>query len=153
MRYLAILCSVGLVLGSSLSAQTVPSDLSQLAAKSALQSPVVGWCSGANGVGGGGAYAIAIGSAGGLGRYLVLKLDGSVVELANFRSGAHLSCYTPAEAKKVSITISRSETIEGRITPRWSTTVVCGFVDGATSVCWQYSPVDSKFVRVGGWTT
>ena len=73
--------------------------------------------------------------------------------LASFTGSAALSCYSRAEAEKLDVTIGRSEAIHGHITPRWRTTVVCAFVDNTTSVCWQYSPADRVFVKVGEWVT
>ncbi len=99
------------------------------------------------------AYAIAVPSPAAGGRYLILQRDAPAVELATYVGRPSLSCYTVAEAKKLNVTISQSETIEGSVAPRWSTGVVCGFVDATISVCWQYSPVDLRFVKVGGWTT
>ncbi len=83
----------------------------------------------------------------------MLEPDSTVEDLAAFMPSADLSCYSRAEAEKLNIAISRSETIHGHITPRWSTTVVCGFVDETTATCWQYSPEDRLFVQVGGWVT
>ena len=73
--------------------------------------------------------------------------------LASFTGSAALSCYSRAVAEKLDVTIGRSEAIHGHITPRWRTTVVCAFVDNTTSVCWQYSPADRVFVKVGEWVT
>ena len=89
----------------------------------------------------------------GNGRYLVLETDATVAELASFTRGAELSCYSRAEAEKLNVTIGQSDTIHGQITPRWSTTVVCGFVDGTMAVCWQHSPGERVFVEVGHWVT
>jgi hypothetical protein len=96
---------------------------------------------------------VAVASSAGAGRYLVLETDSTVVELASFTRGADLSCYSRGEAEKLNVTIGLSDTIHGQVTPRWSTTVVCGFVDGTTAVCWQYSPVERVFVEVGHWVT
>jgi hypothetical protein len=87
------------------------------------------------------------------GRYLVLESDASVKELASFTPRPDLSCYSRAEAEQLSVTIGRSRTIHGHISPRWHTAVVCTFVDDTTAVCWQYSPDDGVFVEVGGWVT
>jgi hypothetical protein len=84
---------------------------------------------------------------------MVLQSDATVVELASFARGADLSCYTRAEAQKLNDTIARSATIHGEIAPRWTTAIICAFVDDTTSVCWQYSPADRVFVKVGGWVT
>jgi hypothetical protein len=92
-------------------------------------------------------------SAGSGGRYLVLEPNGTVTELASFARSADLSCYTPAEARRLHQTIGQSDTIHGKLEPRWRTTVVCAFVDDTTAVCWQHSPAGGAFVEVGGWTT
>jgi len=134
-------------------AQPVPSELSALAAKARLDRPVTAWCRGAFRSGRPRAFAVAIPSATGGGRYVVLESDATVTELASFARSPDLSCYTRAGALKLNATIGRSETIHGQITPRWSTAIICTFVDDTTSVCWQYSPADKVFVKVGGWVT
>jgi len=136
----------------TLPAQGVPRVVSELAARAGLRVPVMSWCRGDFGPAGASPFAVAVGSPG-AGRYFVLMHDGATVELAEFEGSPSLACYTPAEARKLDAAMSQSETIEGRITPRWSTTVACGFVDDTTAVCWQYSPVDGGFVKVGGWIT
>jgi hypothetical protein len=92
-------------------------------------------------------------STAGGGRYLVLESDASVQELGAFTRRPDLSCYRRAEAEQLSVVIGRSPTIHGQITPRWNVAVICAFVDDTTSVCWQYSPDDGVFVKVGGWIT
>jgi hypothetical protein len=133
--------------------QAVPRELSALAAKVRLEAPVVSWCRGEFRAGRSGAFAVAVAPAAGGGRYLVLDADGTVVELGSFTGGPDLSCYTPDEARKLHSVIGQSETIQGRIVPRWRTTVVCGFVEDTAAVCWQHSPRDRVFVRVGEWVT
>ncbi len=133
--------------------QPVPPELSARVAKSKLGAPVSAWCRVLSRAGRPRAYAVAIASADRGGRYLVVESDATAVELAPFRDDPGLACYTPAQAKALNRTIGKSETIEGSVTPRWSTTVVCGFVDETTSVCWQYSPTKRTFVTVGGWIT
>ena len=71
----------------------------------------------------------------------------------SFSGGADLSCYTRAEALRLDRTIRQSETIHGRVVPRWNTAVACGFVENTTAVCWQFDPTQRAFVSVGGWTT
>jgi hypothetical protein len=153
MRHAARLVSVALAAASIAAAQPVPSELSALAAKARLDGPVAAWCRGQFRPGYPRAFAVAITSAAGGGRYVVIEADATVTELASFTRSADLSCYTRAEAQKLDIAIRRSVTIQGDITPRWRTAVVCAFVDDTTSVCWQYSPADRGFVRVGGWVT
>jgi hypothetical protein len=96
---------------------------------------------------------VAMTSAAGGGRYLVLEADASVKELGSFTRRPDLSCYSRAEAEQLAVTIGRSPTIHGQITPHWNAAVICTFVDDTTSVCWQYSPDDGVFVKVGGWVT
>ena len=134
-------------------AQQVPPELAALAAKARVNGPVVAWCRGDFQSGHPGAFAAAVTSAAGGGRYVVLDRDGTVLELGAFERGADISCYSRAQAEKLDVTISRSDTIHGRITPRWNTTVVCAFSDDTTARCWQYSPADRAFVEVGQWVT
>ena len=134
-------------------AQPAPSELSALVAKARLDRPVAAWCRGEFRLGHPGAFAVAVASAAGGGRYLVLEADGTVVELASFTRSADLSCYGRAEAENLNVTLGRSRTIHGQVTPRWDTAVVCTFVDDTTAVCWQYSPDDGVFVKIGGWVT
>ena len=144
--------AVVLAVGSIAAAQPVPPELSALAAKARLDGPVAEWCRGEFRPKRPRAFAVAIASAAG-GRYAVLESDATVTQLGSFTGGADLKCYTRAEARKLNLAIRSSETIHGHITPRWSTTVVCAFVDNTSSVCWQYSPSDRAFVEVGGWIT
>ncbi|MDT5076764.1 MAG: hypothetical protein QOJ80_1401 [Mycobacterium sp.] len=153
MRHGTRLFAVILSVGSIAAAQPVPPELSALAAKARLEGPVTAWCRGEFRSRHPRAFAVAITSAAGGGRYAVLEMDATVTELGSFTRGADLSCYTRAEARKLNVAIGHSETIQGHLTPRWSTTVVCAFVDPTTSVCWQYSPSERAFVEVGRWTT
>jgi len=151
-QHLTTALSLALIAASIVSAQAVPAELSALTTKAGLPSPVVGWCRGEFRAGHAGEYAVAVSSATG-GRYLVVELDATAIELASYARSAELSCHTPAEARALHVSIGQSDTIHGQIVPQWGTTVVCAFVDDTTSVCWQYSPADRRFVRVGGWTT
>ena len=132
--------------------QPAPADLAASIARARLEGSVAGWCGGEFRPGGGRAWAVALALDNG-GRYVVVDADGRVVTLATFSGGAELSCYTPAEARSLNRSIARSETIAGRITPRWNTTVVCAFVEGTSAICWQYSPSGRAFVKIGDWTT
>jgi hypothetical protein len=85
--------------------------------------------------------------------YAAVRQDARIVMLADFRGAADLTCHTRGEAEKLNASIQVSETIHGSITPRWDSTVICGFVDDTEAQCWQYSPSEKKFVRVGGWIT
>ena len=153
MKHSAVLVSLALAAASIVAAQSVPHDLSALAAKARLAQPVAAWCRGEFRSGSPRAFAVAVTSAAGGGRYVVLEADAMVTELASFTRSADLSCYTRAEVQKLNVIIAQSDTIRGQVTPRWRTAVVCTFVDDTTSVCWQYSPADGVFVKVGGWVT
>jgi hypothetical protein len=141
------------VAAASIAPQPVPPDLAALAAKARLDGSVAAWCRGAFRSGHPRGFALGITSGNGRGRYVVLEMDATVTELGSFEEGADLACYTRAEARKLNDSIRRSETIHGQIRPRWTTAVVCAFVDATSSVCWQYSPTERVFVKVGGWTT
>ena len=138
---------------STVVAQPIPADLAALAARAQIDRPIVAWCRSEFRSGHAGAYAVAVTSAEGGGRYLVLAADHPVIELASFSGGAELACYTPDGARRLHRTIRESETIQGTVTPRFRTTVVCGFVENTRAVCWQRSPATGAFVTVGGWTT
>lgn len=100
-----------------------PANLVALAAKAKIVMPLAAWCRGTLGAGTSVAYAVAIGSPTGGGKYLVLLTNGDVVELAPFTGGADLACYTPSEARTLSTSIERSATIHGAITPVWASAV------------------------------
>ena len=134
-------------------AQEIPSGLTELVRGARLNEPVAAWCRAEFRSGHPDAFAVAVTSAPGGGRYVALDSDGGVIELGRFKRTADLSCYSRAEAEKLDGTLRKSETIHGQIKPRWNTTVVCGFVDHTTAVCWQYSPADRAFVKVGEWIT
>lgn len=144
---------LGLAVASIAGAQEVPSDLAALAAKARLSGPVAAWCRAEFRPGRPGGFAVGLTSATGGGRYLALDPDGTATELGSFKRSADLSCYSRARAEALDVTIKKSDTIHGHITPRWNTTVVCGFVDDTAAVCWQYSPADRAFVSVGQWVT
>ena len=84
---------------------------------------------------------------------MVLGLTETAIELASFSGAADLACYSLVEAKRLNESIVGSKTIHGGISPILNTTVVCGFVDNTSAVCWQYSPAQSAFVKVGEWVT
>lgn len=142
----------GLVAASIAVAQDMPSELSALTAKARLSRPVT-WCRAEFRSGHAGAFAVAVASADGGGRYVALDSDGSITELGAFKRSADLSCYSRAQAEKLDASIKQSNTIHGYITPRSNSTVVCGFIDDTAATCWQYSPADRAFVKVGQWIT
>ena len=127
-------------------AGSLPSDLTSLMTKAAIQGRVYAWCKA------GDRYAVATVGAAERG-YIVLATDGPAERLSSYEGRPDLTCYTHTEAEKLDATVRSSETIEGSLTPRWDSTVVCGFIRDTEAVCWQYSPQEKKFVRVGGWTT
>ncbi|HEV8393421.1 MAG TPA: hypothetical protein VGQ37_04070 [Vicinamibacterales bacterium] len=125
----------------------VPSSVRRMVAAAGVTAPVVAWCQGRFRPGQRG-FAIAAG-----GHYLVVDGSGMAVELAPFDDKPDLSCYSRAQARDLHRDIQRSETLSGRLAPRFDTTTICGFVDATTATCWQYSPVERMYVEVGGWTT
>jgi len=133
--------------------QPPPPDLAALASKAHASETIAAWCRGEFRVGRRGAFAAALASGSGGGRYVVFESDGTIEALAPFGRGADLSCYTRVEANRLAETIRRSDTIHGHLSPRWNTTIVCGFVDDTNAVCWQYSPEDRRFVKIGEWIT
>jgi hypothetical protein len=133
--------------------QPAPADLAALVAKAHTAGTVAAWCRGEFRPGRSAGFAAAIASATGGGRYTIFDADGTVDDLASFGSAADLSCYTRAEADTLDETIRSSDTIHGHVAPRWNTTVVCGFIDDTNAVCWQYSPADRAFVKIGEWVT
>jgi hypothetical protein len=134
-------------------AQTPPAELQTLAAKSGVKGSIAAWCRAEFRAGHRDAFAAAVASDGVGGRYVALDTDGRATELASYNGQPDLACYTPEAAKKLDATITESETVEGDVTPRWRTTVVCGFTDDTSATCWQYSPSDRAFVKVGQWFT
>jgi hypothetical protein len=144
---LALLAAVAIV------AQPVPANLSALLAKARLDGAVAAWCGGGFRPRSPNAFAVALTSPSGRGRYGVIEADGAFTELAVFSGGADLSCYTRADAQRVDRTIRQSETIQGRIAPRWATTIACGFIEDTIAVCWQFDPASRAFVKIGGWST
>jgi hypothetical protein len=151
-RVASAVCVIGLAAAVA-GAQEVPPALATLAAKAQLQGSVSAWCRAEFRTGHPGAFAVAVASAEGGGRYVAIDADGRLTELGSYKRTADLACYSRAEAQKLDAGIRQSETIAGQIKPRWSTTVVCGFVEDTAAECWQYSPADRTFVKVGQWIT
>ena len=133
--------------------QSVPADVLKRAERARISGIIVAWCQGEFRSGFPGDIAAAVTGAEGGGRYVVLDSEGNVTELAPFKRKPDLSCYSRAGALELSRAMARSATIEGRIAPRWNTTVICGFLDDTGATCWQYSPSARAFVPVGSWTT
>jgi hypothetical protein len=84
---------------------------------------------------------------------LVLRGVGAPYRLAAFQGAGELACYTSQQARDLNRTIRQSATIEGGVQPRSDATVVCAFTEHTSAVCWQYSPGDRGYVKVGGWST
>ena len=137
---------------ASTSPPVPPRELIALAAASRLEGTVTAWCRAAFRPGQANAFAAAM-TWGAGGRYVALEPGVPATELGRFTRRADLSCYTRAQAEDLDRSIQRSSTIDGQIVPRFNTTVVCGFVEDTVAECWQYSPDDRAFVKVGGWTT
>jgi hypothetical protein len=133
--------------------QSVPAEVLKRAERARVSGVIAAWCQGEFRSGRPGDIAAAVTGTGGGGRYVVLDSEGNVSELATFKRKPDLSCYSRARALELSRAMARSETVEGRIAPRWSTVVICGFLDDTSATCWQYSPAASAFVQVGSWTT
>ena len=150
---LQLLLTIGVATTLSAAQAAPPADLSAMVAKARVSGQIVSWCRGEFRGGRRNAYAAAVRSATGGGRYLVFDGDLSVAELAPFRDTPELACYTPAQARKLDQTIRSSETVSGRVAPVFPTTVVCAFVGDTSAVCWQYSPKARAFVQVGDWQT
>jgi hypothetical protein len=151
MNWLAAVAAVALA--SVAAGQEIPKELVSLTEKARLDGRVTAWCRAEFRRGHPDAFAAAVVSTDGSGRYIALHPDATVTELASYKRAADLSCYTRKEAEKLGRTIKESETIHGQIRPRWNTTVVCGFIDDTSAICWQYSPVVRAFVKVGEWVT
>jgi hypothetical protein len=125
----------------------VPSAARRMAAAAGITAPVLAACQGQFRPGQRG-FAIAAG-----GRYLVLDGSGTPAALAAFEGKPDLSCYSRAQARDLHRDIQRSDTLSGRVAPRYDTTTICAFVDATTATCWQYSPAERMYIEVGGWTT
>jgi hypothetical protein len=126
--------------------------LSALLSRTPYEGRIETWCRAAFDTSGAPGFAVALGTARGT-VYAAVRSDAQIVLLADFSGGADLSCYTRRETEKLDASIRASETIDGAVKPRWDATVVCGFISNTEAVCWQYSPSEKTFVRVGGWTT
>jgi hypothetical protein len=137
---------------SPVAAQAMPPELAALTRKAQLKGSVSAWCRAEFRAGQKGSFAVAVSSPTG-GSYIVLDPDGTVTDLGTFTKSGEISCYSRPEAVKLDTSIRESETIHGRITPRWDTTVVCGFLEDTVAHCWQFSPEERAFVKVGQWIT
>jgi hypothetical protein len=151
-RRVVVLLAAALQVASVSNAADPPSELTALLAKARVSGAVASWCRVEVRSNGPSWFAIAVvGSAGG--RYVAVHPDARTTDLASFTGEPDLACYTPADARRLDRTLRQSATIEGRVLPRWNTTVICAFVEETTASCWQHSPQDRAFVKIGGWTT
>jgi len=137
---------------TSLTAQQGAADLVPLLAKAGVAGTAVASCRGELRVGHPDDVAVAVSEGAAGGRYVAV-MDGTAYELSPFSGRPELSCYTVREADRLTAEIAKSDTINGRVTAEWDGTVVCGFIEPAVAVCWQYAPERKRFVRIGGWTT
>lgn len=153
MRFATNAVMFTLLLTTQVEAQVPTPEAAALAARAGLRQAAVSACAGEFKSGETGAFAVALAASLDSGRYVILGPDASVTELAKFAGDADLSCYSRTEAEALHAAIRESETIAGEIAPRFDTTVVCGFVRDTESICWQYSPTERAFIRVGGWIT
>jgi hypothetical protein len=128
-------------------------ELFGLLVRAGLHGDVKASCRGGFRPGHDGEFALALADGAGGGRYLVVQDDGGVHELATYAGQPDLSCYTVAEADRLTASIARSDTINGRVTAEWDGLAVCGFIEATIAVCWQFAPEQRRFVRIGGWTT
>src|SRR5438067_3973791 len=144
---------LGLAAAALAAARPVPPRLAALAARARLDGAIAAWCAGGFRPGRRGAFAVAVTSPTGSVRYAIIEADAMITDLARFDGAPDLSCYSRAQAADLDRTIARSETVHGRVAPRWNTTVVCAVGEATHPVCWQYSPGERKFVTVGEWTT
>jgi hypothetical protein len=132
--------------------EVLPDDLSALLSRTPYEGRLETWCRVAFDSSGPAAFAVALATARGK-VYATVGGDAQIVVLAEFRGGSDLACYTRREAEKLDASIRDSEGMHGSVTPRWDSTVICGFVEDTMAVCWQFAPDERTFVRVGRWTT
>jgi hypothetical protein len=150
---LAVTLMLGISAVPPFARQFPPPELAELTTKARLNGTIVSHCAAEFAPGHARAYAVAVVSPDGVGRYVALHADGVMQEIVPFSRRGEVSCYTPADALKLNATIQKSETIHGSIEPRFDSTIVCGFIDDTTATCWQYSPAARDFVKVGQWKT
>ena len=137
---------------ASLRGEAVPPPLATLLYRTPYEGRLQAWCTATLASGAPPGFAVALLTAKGT-HYAVVDGDAGITMLADYAGQPDLSCHSRRDAEKLSATIRASETIEGSVTPRWDSTVICGFVRDTEAVCWQYSSEEKRFVRVGGWVT
>lgn len=134
-------------------AQLQSPEMRRLADQAGFGPQVVRWCPVDPAPGQARAYAVAVKSASGGGRYLVLDADGAVTPLLPYSGDVDLSCYPRERAEELASAIKQSSTIEGHLAPRWDATVVCAFIENTQAVCWQFDRDARRYVEVGRWRT
>ncbi len=146
-------CVAAALANAAGAAAAMPPDLAALAGAARITASISRWCPVRAGVERAGVYAVAVPLPSGGGRFLVLGWHDQAIELARFVGPADLSCYTPAEARQLDGGLRETQTVLGGIKPEGSSSVICGFVEPTSAVCWQYSATVRAFVTVGRWTT
>jgi len=135
-------------------AQLQSPEMRQLADRAGFGPQVVRWCPVDPAPGRPRAYAVAVKSPAGGGRYLVLETDGTVLPLLPYSGDVDLSCYPRERADEVSAALKAStNVVQGQLVPRWNATVICAFVESTQAVCWQFDPDRQSYVEVGRWRT
>ena len=152
MKCIVTLFMQGLVAALIAGARDMPSELAALTAKARLSRPVA-WCRAEFRSGHAGAFAVAVASADGGGRYAAVDSDGSADGIGCLQTQRRSLCYSRAQAEKLDARIKTIRHHPWYIRPRWNTTVVCGFIDDTAATCWQDSPADRAFVKIGQWIT
>jgi hypothetical protein len=134
-------------------AQAAKPELAALLERAGIRGEVGPSCTGEFRIGHPGEVAVAVLDSPTAGRYLVVQADGRTHPLSEFSGKPDLSCYGVREADRLNETIARSSTLNGRVVAEWDGTAVCGFIEPAIAVCWQFAPERNGFVRIGGWTS
>lgn len=139
----------------SVIAQVRPPELVARVAALGFSGPILRFCPAEFEPGRRGAFAIAMRAASETtGRYLAIDVDGPALDLGTFIGDVDLSCYDRQQVMQLSAALKESGgAIHGHVTPRWSTTTVCGFAEPTMAICWQFDPSARRFVEVGRWTT
>lgn len=104
---------------------SVPQELASLVAKARIKEPISIWCRAVFQTRTQNTFVVAAPHLNGGGRYLVLGLTETAVELASFSGGADLACYSLDEANKLNQSIARSKNrLPIRIRHEWQRTTV-----------------------------
>jgi hypothetical protein len=139
--------------GAWAAAGQLPAGLVKLVDEAQLAGRIAAWCEVDGTPQGTEHVAVSVSTASSTGEYVVLRRGERPQRLATFSGPGELSCHTPQAARDLELSIRQSVTIEGGVEPRGDATVVCGFTDHTSAVCWQYSPVEDIYMQVGRWST